>query len=157
MPYQNIYLWNISIHTPTKGATELQDAMDQKEPQFQSTLPRRERPIPQILLYSLILFQSTLPRRERPVTGRSKKPYLDISIHTPTKGATDNSVIIYNNYMNFNPHSHEGSDFWWFLIIVIININFNPHSHEGSDTYQKCNRTMHFYFNPHSHEGSDDK
>ena len=77
---------------------------------FQSTLPRRERlPIKSLIPYSF-KFQSTLPRRERHSTwstcsnihnfnphshegsdrGKDNPCYgCTISIHTPTKGATD--------------------------------------------------------------------
>ena len=55
----------ISIHAPTRGATRL----------------------PQLLIQDL-QFQSTLPRGERPgfVCGNNKNPL--ISIHAPTRGAT---------------------------------------------------------------------
>ena len=33
-----------------------------------------------------------------------------ISIHTPTKGATDTEFGIKEADYDFNPHSHEGSD-----------------------------------------------
>ena len=59
---------------------------------FQSTLPRRERHIIIFFLFHLIQFQSTLPRRER------------LRIR-----CTSNSKRI-----NFNPHSHEGSDYYNF-------------------------------------------
>ena len=77
---------NISIHAPAKGATNSQKFF-LPLPQFQSTLPRRERPTlhyqyfdnhmisihapakgatPSWSIISyLLLFQSTLPRRER--------------------------------------------------------------------------------------------
>ena len=84
--------------------------------------------------YILKLFQSTLPRRERqnadqeieafekisihtPTKGAT---YLSsklesiwaISIHTPTKGATGRSAVFSCKILYFNPHSHEGSDFF---------------------------------------------
>ena len=47
-----------------------------------------------------------------------------ISIHTPTKGATDQISVVRPEDTNFNPHSHEGSDpsliyFSFYLIISI--------------------------------------
>ena len=33
-----------------------------------------------------------------------------ISIHTPAKGVTDLDEIALSTTINFNPHSHEGSD-----------------------------------------------
>ena len=54
----------ISIHAPAKGATSLGVYLSHGEI-FQSTLPRRERPILPTQSASPLLFQSTLPRRER--------------------------------------------------------------------------------------------
>ena len=99
----------ISIHTPTKGVTLFRRFL--RNPRiFQSTLPRREWHN-----YSLdgmieMIFQSTLPRRE----------WLIKIIH------------IYHIPVNFNPHSHEGSDKSVRFVRYVSN-NFNPHSHEGSD------------------------
>ena len=143
---------------------------------FQSTLPRRERHIYHIGLTPCALFQSTLPRRERlpflskfpflydfnphshegsdtgkvpiycgnfisihtPTKGAteicsSKICWMAISIHTPTKGATRQIQKTANSIKHFNPHSHEGSDQFATLYISSVQ-NFNPHSHEGSDS-----------------------
>ena len=54
-------------------------------------------------------FQSTLPRRER-------------------RGG----VQIFIGGNDFNPRSHEGSD-WRLVIYVSLLMDFNPRSHEGSD------------------------
>ena len=102
-----------------------------------------------------------------------------ISIHTPTKGVTDLTCFLRSALLNFNPHSHEGSDLFPFNIpVLLIDIsihtptkgvtyidkmdilaleNFNPHSHEGSDRYGGICRQGFLYFNPHSHEGSDQR
>ena len=58
----------ISIHTPTKGATDIGSAK-----------------------FTFTLFQSTLPRRERRIPVRDMLGDVVISIHTPTKGATGNN------------------------------------------------------------------
>ena len=110
----------ISIHTPTKGATGYYPNICPSGSQFQSTLPRRERPACRHTLEisngisihtptkgatSLNLqdkpmqkFQSTLPRRERLVTRFHLQLTTQISIHTPTKGAT---AILTNNFLIF--------------------------------------------------------
>ena len=80
--------------------------------------------------------------------------------------------------MNFNPHSHAGSDHtrpWqdsmfhvfqstlprreWPNSNTINNgwIYFNPHSHAGSDRQRTILHSTHDDFNPHSHAGSDNK
>ena len=78
----------ISIHAPTRGATE--------------SLP--------ICFRTISVFQSTLPRGERQTRclNRLAKPH--ISIHAPTRGATMISPAIYISFVDFNPRSHEGSD-----------------------------------------------
>ena len=57
----------ISIHAPTRGATNGNDKVFARF-QFQSTLPREERHIPPVVKKFLLIFQSTLPREER-LTG----------------------------------------------------------------------------------------
>ena len=54
----------ISIHAPTRGATTLINASPDQV-QFQSTLPREERPDAQAKQLESTIFQSTLPREER--------------------------------------------------------------------------------------------
>ena len=99
----------ISIHAPAKGATPVR-ATTNSEDAFQSTLPRRERPITGITRKCQLnfnprpregsdptadptqlireVFQSTLPRRERRKrSGRGTRGKY-ISIHAPAKGAT---------------------------------------------------------------------
>ena len=56
---------DISIHAPAKGATMI------------------ER-----LMIGRTIFQSTLPRRERPIKTIDKMQAIQISIHAPAKGAT---------------------------------------------------------------------
>ena len=77
----------ISIHTPTKGATTLWQSYS-KTWTFQSTLPRRERHKKLATYTHKQLFQSTLPRRERHFIQKFLEDITEISIHTPTKGAT---------------------------------------------------------------------
>ena len=102
---------------------------------------------------------------------------LEISIHTPTKGATKAEAKVRQHISNFNPHSHEGSDkggsestaaYIQFQSTLPRRErrrgrgfrayvgNFNPHSHEGSDCCKLCSVRRRNYFNPHSHEGSDE-
>ena len=110
MPHP-VYIFNISIHAPTRGATFHQHKVGQQK-----------------------IFQSTLPRGERPRCCGGKCIRLIISIHAPTRGATvscNRAEIYVKQY--FNPRSHEGSDSrrqdsgcrWSY---------FNPRSHEGSDS-----------------------
>ena len=80
------------------------------EMQFQSTLPRRERPDSEEVDANFSLFQSTLPRRERLLFSTLVSPISSISIHAPTKGATPPQSCMSACPDHFNPRSHEGSD-----------------------------------------------
>ena len=98
----------ISIRAPTRGATLLANSETLIE-QFQSALPRGERPLPVTNQSRLTLFQSALPRGERPcITCSGVSP------------------------VNFNPRSHEGSDRREQEFFTSRK-NFIPRSHEGSD------------------------
>ena len=56
----------------------------------------------------------------------------DISIHAPTRGATQKLYLSCRSFIDFNPRSHEGSD-GGRSDRVLFGIDFNPRSHEGSD------------------------
>ena len=128
--------FDISIHAPTRGATlPVNDISSTRK--FQSTLPREERLGSLALMRELGLFQSTLPREERPFTVLSL--WIEgISIHAPTRGATQTKVVIPPNKRHFNPRSHERSDHYW-LWYLISQLYFNPRSHERSDIANKLN------------------
>ena len=77
---------------------------------FQSTLLRKERQGELITNQGFRMFQSTLLRKERLGLHQINFGDEDVSIHAPTKGATQ---IDANNkrYENgFNPRSYERSD-----------------------------------------------
>ena len=100
----------ISIHAPVKGATSAEtrpshsrfdsnprsrEGSDKLRPGlicstfvFQSTLPRRERPVQLESIFTCNGFQSTLPRRERQDPDGYIIVCKAISIHAPVKGAT---------------------------------------------------------------------
>ena len=78
-------------------------------------------------------FQSTLPRGERHFLDLRILRFQAISIHAPTRGATIMVLHFHSIFINFNPRSHEGSDFIEGVLMDIVK-NFNPRSHEGSDT-----------------------
>ena len=77
----------ISIHAPTRGATS-QAGRNGRCGIFQSTLPRGERHLTVWMLISMHRFQSTLPRGERLFYLQQIHCHGAISIHAPTRGAT---------------------------------------------------------------------
>ena len=62
---------NISIHAPAKGATSPSRVMRDKVGKFQSTHPRRVRPIKIDKQFNYRTFQSTHPRRVRRINLRT--------------------------------------------------------------------------------------
>ena len=79
-----------------------------------------------------VLFQSTLPRRERPETNRN---YMRTCI-------------------NFNPHSHEGSDLVTDSPPFSCSISIHTPTKGATHFFLQLRQSF-SYFNPHSHEGSD--
>ena len=77
-----------------------------------------------------------------------------ISIHAPTRGATQRPFRRLQMLLYFNPRSHEGSDKTYNPRLICPR-NFNPRSHEGSDGGQAPWGIAGKDFNPRSHEGSD--
>ena len=143
----------ISIHAPTKGATEVPDGLIMAMG-FQSTLPRRERPVSTKFACSSIRFQSTLPRRERPsrlqyvpisfrfqsTLPRRERPKpcisklsIWISIHAPAKGATMERLEIMMMILKFQSTLPRRERLIWRPTIGVI-MDFNPRSREGSDS-----------------------
>ena len=104
--------------------------------------------------YILKLFQSTLPRRERRYRKIQSQCCIKISIHTPTKGATDIIILKFHFFIISIHTPTKGATFTEKFISNFINY-FNLHSHEGSDASLLLLSQVERNFNPHSHEGSD--
>ena len=80
--------FNISIHAPAKGATFITLAWRGAAQNF-NPRSREGSDEDQTAAYTVeIWFQSTLPRRERPIRHTDKPFHTGISIHAPAKGAT---------------------------------------------------------------------
>ena len=110
MPHE-IDSWyvGISIHTPTKGATV-------------------NIPINAIF----IAFQSTLPRRERPVRLKSARTcicYFNPHSHEGSDFRCFDCVTTICKFQSTLPRRERRI----VLYILSLRIYFNPHSHEGSD------------------------
>ena len=149
---------DISVHAPTRGATSNSLSFSIFSV-FQSTLPREERLLGLNFKEANSIFQSTLPREER----RAKRTCLPkepsdfnprshersdpqptplvcpptfISIHAPTRGATQGVIDLHSGLYDFNPRSHERSD-KEHGVIEADQENFNPRSHERSDAHSQ--------------------
>ena len=138
-----------------KGSDGITAAEMLQQVKFQSTLPQRERRIFWVLERCTCRFQSTLPQRERRVSVGYMVDSWEISIHTPTKGATSSGAHDRCADQYFNPHSHKGSDPCGHKqgrSIRCISI----HTPTKGATRKKRTKTIcKLNFNPHSHKGSD--
>ena len=124
--------------------------------QFQSTLPRGERRGRCGFQSKSRKFQSTLPRGERQGTLITADYITQISIHAPTRGATDSRACS-KIMQSISIHAPtRGATVYYDLQISRI-AHFNPRSHEGSDSLRICSSSPFNYFNPRSHEGSDEE
>ena len=104
---------NVSIHAPTRGATsekqtEIQFGM------FQSTHPLGVRLETMLELSSSLSFN---PRTHSGCDIKAIRPMSvsDVSIHAPTRGATNRLDVNNQIWNSFNPRTHSGCDV--FLII----------------------------------------
>ena len=88
----------ISIHTPTKGATSWNLSSGSLFRYFNPHSHEGSDVFTCVIALFVSLFQSTLPRRERRCRDRPGTYSKRISIHTPTKGAT---AILTNNFLIF--------------------------------------------------------
>ena len=100
------------------------------------------------------LFQSTHPRGVRQAETDTRIKALQVSIHAPTRGATDKIIITYIVTISFNPRTHEGCDVCGFSFLFKF-LCFNPRTHEGCDSSIQRSSTRLTSFNPRTHEGCD--
>ncbi len=120
---------------------------------FQSTLPRRERHLGTVQIYTSTVFQSTLPRRERRTMFVGNNEFGIFQSTLPRRERLMEQVLHMRKWLfqSTLPRRERPQS----LHKAAVEANFNPRSHEGSDLYN-CNCTCSaFYFNPRSHEGSD--
>ena len=151
---------HISIHAPARGATNSASMMSALS-LFQSTLPQGERPIPWPAEDWKRIFQSTLPQGERPkiwLLATPKKSFQStlpqgerrgqllhmsiqpaISIHAPTRGATEMSRQSMT-FPRFQSTLPQGERRFYPGGIVRLECDFNPRSHKGSDLSSIANR-----------------
>ena len=123
------------------------------------------------------MFQSTLPRRERLGCQSTAVHVFQVSIHAPTKGAT-NDVCFCRQVIGVSIHAPTKGATGAPYLVGRFPGGFNPRSHEGSDapylpswcsstpfqsTLPRRERRQNTSrghmgisgFNPRSHEGSD--
>ena len=120
----------ISIHAPTRGATEFRLG---------------------IADFDGISIHA--PTRGATDMYPIKKPKVIISIHAPTRGATQRpNSAGFHKY--FNPRSHERSDMHSTKMKLITSV-FQSTLPREERLYWMVKEWRYLYFNPRSHERSD--
>ena len=94
------------------------------------------------------------PREEGDQSALDGGLCLWISIHALVKRATNNGVIIYNNYLHFNPRPREEGD-WQLQCRYEHWLYFNPRPREEGDAYVGLLRRKGKDFNPRPREEGD--
>ena len=102
-----------------------------------------------------IKFQSTHPRRVRPVNNYLAYFSNEISIHAPAKGATLLVASLGICYQDFNPRTREGCDLTVDSTIDELNEISIHAPAKGATRQVKKYQTLTFYFNPRTREGCD--
>ena len=142
---------------------------------FQSTHPRRVRPLAQLQDWSQRLFQSTHPRRVRPLPSNLQPHTSGFNPRTHVGCDTQATSIIFSIFC-FNPRTHVGCDFDLSPLLLWskefqsthprrVRLNklsstwiewcFNPRTHVGCDSTWKRRTRMILCFNPRTHVGCD--
>ena len=128
----NYAAYVVSIHAPTRGATGIahtslwnvlafqsthphgvrQHRLCRKSrlPKFQSTHPHGVRQSLQAFGHFCMRFQSTHPHGVRPDCRVFDIAQAGVSIHAPTRGATDCHIRFHCFHVRFNPRTHTGCD-----------------------------------------------
>ena len=146
----------ISIHAPTRGATDIN-------------------------LSGIVATEISIHAPTRGATIGLHAIYATpvISIHAPTRGATYNGAKYFIHCADFNPRSHEGSDkaiscknkrkckisihaptrgATDINLSGIVATEISIHAPtRGATSCADKHSACSFYFNPRSHEGSDDR
>ena len=110
MIHKTIQGLSVSIHAPTRGATWSLGIPSIHAFCFNPRSHEGSDGAGDVQQLATYQFQSTLPRGERPCGTPEDVTSDRVSIHAPTRGATRGRKEKYMNYTGFNPRSHEGSD-----------------------------------------------
>ena len=170
------FVMYISIHAPTRGATDTMGPSEIANRYFNPRSHERSDRKSASMSDWLEKFQSTLPREERhqqrrrfgarqtisihaPTRGATRVPGKPeagsdrISIHAPTRGATTliNASPDQVQFQSTLPREERPS---WCRYFPLLRY-FNPRSHERSDDRRPPLFNIQRYFNPRSHERSD--
>ena len=91
------------------------------------------------------LFQSTHPHGVRPATGQNPPALDSVSIHAPTRGATQSHGRTNTRGRGFNPRTHTGCDAPCSTPRAWAS-GFNPRTHTGCDRFVLLKLSKNFSF-----------
>ena len=143
----------VSIHAPTRGATTAILAISESGSLFQSTHPHGVR---QCINTTYVRVACFNPRTHTgcDIYNISRLVWYRVSIHAPTRGATDLlsfSLSSQAMFQSTHPHGVRRLD----SIVSGVSLCFNPRTHTGCDfplfNWDKSKKG----FNPRTHTGCD--
>ena len=143
----------ISIHAPTRGATVSGSMVYPVLSNFNPRSYKRSDALAPFLLYPAFIFQSTLLQEERRGSGSGIIYPPFISIHAPTRGATS-LWMLQRNSGSISIHAPTRGATLYLLIFSFYR-NFNPRSYKRSDLPARYQAPGWDYFNPRSYKRSD--
>ena len=79
---------------------------------------------------------------------------MEVSIHAPTRGATQSKTAARRERTSFNPRTHTGCDLTTITIWLLLS-SFNPRTHTGCDAIVLVALNTSTSFNPRTHTGCD--
>ena len=117
--------------------------------EFQSTHPHGVRLTRPAKFAKAVEFQSTHPHGVRPLVQLGIHPAQPVSIHAPTRGATNSMTSPPNLIICFNPRTHTGCDLFYSLSCY-THPSFNPRTHTGCDPYLMQRLSVEGYVSIHA-------
>ena len=102
---------SVSIHAPTRGATQIPYSDGRASIEFQSTHPHGVRPRVTAFRKRMIRVSIHAPTRGATFDNDGVVAIIGVSIHAPTRGATavDGETVLALQ-RRFNPRTHTGCD-----------------------------------------------
>ena len=143
----------VSIHAPTRGATS-SSSISSDAYMFQSTHPHGVRRYSKVASFSRNEFQSTHPHGVRRRCISRPHRLLAVSIHAPTRGATQVKtyrVSVLHPFQSTHPHGVRQAPHKDSLRLY----RFNPRTHTGCDNRENKDNKPNKGFNPRTHTGCD--
>ena len=152
-PFSSFRTKRVSIHAPTRGATDNGSPRGHTTALFQSTHPHGVRPTKAALRAMPVAFQSTHPHGVRLSHIQQYVARVRVSIHAPTRGAT---TYIANGeheekFQSTHPHGVRRVA---NIREVATGVFQSTHPH-GVRPYSRNSRISSFCFNPRTHTGCD--